>query len=360
MIRIRQSAFLAIFLAPLTAPAGADTEKGKPGPAEEEFLELRKEYLAAIKGVEVDEKKQKISAGFAPRFFALAVKNVKDEAAPDPLMWILINAPQSPEMPKAVRMLENQFLHSPRLKPKLQALHTPAPEIEHFLAAVISKNPDKDTQGIACYALALLLKEQAGDDQPKLRQEAIGLFDRCLTKYGDCPLGNKGPTLAERCRPILFEMRNLVIGKVVPDIAGEDLDGNKFKLSDYRGQVVMLSYWATWCPACMTLAAHERALVKRLEGKPFVLIGVNGDAPEDKKKVKLRMEKDQITWRSFWGGGAIAEKWNVEYWPAIFLIDHNGVIRHRFGVVGPEDLNQAIDPLVAAAKKAAGKKSPAK
>src|SRR5271166_5375449 len=214
MIRIRLCALLAFIFVPLTALAGPDTEKGKPGPVEEEFLELRKEYLAAIMGVEADEKKQKISAGYASRFFALGVKNIKDEAAPDPLMWVLINAPQSPEMPKAVKMLENQFLRSPRLKPKLQALHSTAPEIEHFLAAVMSKNPDKDTQGVACYALALLLKDQAGDDHPKLRQEAIGLFDRCVATYGECPLGNKGPTLAERCRPILFEMRNLVIGRV--------------------------------------------------------------------------------------------------------------------------------------------------
>ena len=108
----------------------------------------------------------------------------------------------------------------------------------------------------------------------------------------------------------------------------------------------------------MGLVPHERSLVKRLEGKPFVLIGING---EEKKKVQPRVEKEKITWRSFWdGNGAIAGKWNVGVWPTIFIIDHNGVIRQRMNLVSAEDLDKAIDPLVAAAQKAAGKKSAAK
>jgi len=362
MIRVGLSALLSLFLVPPTAFAGTGEGKAKPGSVEEQFLALRMKYQLALKGVAGnDEKKHKVSAAFAPRFFALARKNARDEATPDALLWILINAPRSPEMPKAAKLLEKQYLQSPRLKPKLQALHSSdAPAVEHFLRTVLEKNTDKDTQGIACFALAQMLKEKAGDDNQKLRKEAMSLLNLCVTKYADCPVGNKDATIGERARPLLFAMRNLAIGKVVPDIIGNDLDGEKFKLSDYRGKVVMLSYWATWCPHCMALVPHERALVKRLEGTPFVLIGVNGDRNGEKKIVQQRIEKEQIAWRSFWGGVAIATKWNVEYWPAIFIIDHNGVIRQRFGVVSAADLDRAIDPLVAAAKKAAGKKSAAK
>ena len=352
MLRVAISLFVATFLVSLTALAGADTNKAKPGPVEEQFLELRQEYQKAIKAEENDDQKHKIAAAFAPRFLALAVKNAKDEAAPDPLLWILINAPQSAEMPRAAKMLENQHLQSPLLKPKLQAIHAAVPETERFLRDVMTKSDDRETQGVACYSLALLLKDRAGDDHPKVRQEAVDLFDRCATKFADCPLGMKGPTLGERCKPILFEMRRLAIGKIVPDIVGEDVEGKEFKLSDYRGKVTVLSYWATWCPACMKMVPHERELIRRFEGKPFVLIGVNGDPAGEKKKVKQRMEKEQIAWRSFWNGEPTAAKWNVEYWPAIFVIDHTGVIRHRFGLVEGDELDRAVDPLVAAAKKA--------
>jgi hypothetical protein len=93
---------------------------------------------------------------------------------------------------------------------------------------------------------------------------------------------------------------------------------------------------------------HERSLVKKMQGKPFALIGVNSDANRDALKPVLQRER--ITWRSFWNGprgtdGAIADKWKVEAWPTIYLIDHEGVIRH----IDPEDdaLDRLIDKLVA-------------
>jgi thiol-disulfide isomerase/thioredoxin len=54
----------------------------------------------------------------------------------------------------------------------------------------------------------------------------------------------------------------------VPDLAGEDLDGVAFKLSDYRGKVVLLDFWAHWCGHCMEVVPHERSMVERLAGKP--------------------------------------------------------------------------------------------
>ena len=52
----------------------------------------------------------------------------------------------------------------------------------------------------------------------------------------------------------------------------------------------------------MAMYPHERSLVKRLEGKPFALIGVNSD--QDKEQLKKAMEENKITWRSFWNGPA--------------------------------------------------------
>ena len=76
---------------------------------------------------------------------------------------------------------------------------------------------------------------------------------------------------------------------------------------------------------------HERSLVKRLADKPFVLIGVNSD--QDRKELKKVLEKENITWRSFWDGGntngPLASKWNVHGWPTIYVLDDKGVIRYK-------------------------------
>ncbi len=101
---------------------------------------------------------------------------------------------------------------------------------------------------------------------------------------------------------------------------------------------------------------HERSLVKKLADKPFALLGVNSD--KDLAELKPILEKEEITWRSFWNGekgtgGPISSEWGVRGWPTLFLIDHKGVIRRKYvGSPGNDKLDQAIDLLVEEAEKA--------
>jgi hypothetical protein len=96
---------------------------------------------------------------------------------------------------------------------------------------------------------------------------------------------------------------------------------------------------------------HERSLVKRLEGKPFALIGVNSD--RDLAALKKTLVEERITWRSFWNGGGtdgpISRKWGVTTWPSIWIIDAKGVIRYRD--VGGHDMDKAVDALLAEMEK---------
>ena len=94
---------------------------------------------------------------------------------------------------------------------------------------------------------------------------------------------------------------------------------------------------------------YERSLVKKMEGKPFALIGVNSDP--DRQALRPVLERERITWRSFWNGpggpdGSISNRWRVEGWPTIFIIDANGIIRYK----DPEsaaDIDRAISTLLA-------------
>jgi hypothetical protein len=97
---------------------------------------------------------------------------------------------------------------------------------------------------------------------------------------------------------------------------------------------------------------HERSLVKKMEGTPFVLIGVNSDQTRDIAKQAATNEK--LTWRSFYagrGGGDIAQTYQIQGWPTLFLIDHKGVIREKWlGSPGAEKLDAAVEKLVNEAK----------
>ena len=143
----------------------------------------------------------------------------------------------------------------------------------------------------------------------------------------------------------------------------EDTEGKPIKLSDYKGKVVMLDFWGTWCGPCMQMVPHNVETAKKYEGKQFVIIGVNSD--RDKEKLAERIKAEKITYRSFWNsdkgaGGPISAEWKVQGWPTVILIDHKGVIRRRF--LGSPDtkeefhgLDTAVETLVKAAESKASR-----
>lgn len=188
-------------------------------------------------------------------------------------------------------------------------------------------------------------------DAEETERQAIALFRQLDRQYGSQPAA-KGMTFGELATAAIFEMEHLAIGKVAPDLEGEDLEGKPLKLSDYRGKVVVLSFWGTWCGPCMDRIPHERELVKRFRDKPFVLLGVNSDL--DKQSLKGELDRHGITWRSFWCGpkgtdGEIPRRWNIHAWPTVYVLDDRGVIRAK-DVTGPA-LDQLLETLIAEAAR---------
>jgi hypothetical protein len=99
---------------------------------------------------------------------------------------------------------------------------------------------------------------------------------------------------------------------------------------------------------------HERSLVQKMENKPFTLLGINSD--ESKDDLKKTIEKEKMTWRSWWDGGStsgpIATKWNVQGWPTLYVVDHKGVIRHKWeGSPGDKVLDDSLEKLVKEAEE---------
>ena len=103
---------------------------------------------------------------------------------------------------------------------------------------------------------------------------------------------------------------------------------------------------------------HERSLVKKMEGKPFVLLGVNGDQPG--KELIEQNKEAKITWRSFKNSkknSDISEEWSVQGWPTLYLIDHNGIIQKKWiGSPGDAIIDKEVDKLVAKIEKEQAKK----
>ena len=83
-------------------------------------------------------------------------------------------------------------------------------------------------------------------DPAKLEKDAEASFDKVVQtpEYADLKSGRS--TVGDAAKTNLFEMRNLGIGKVAPQIDGDDIDANPMKLTDYRGKVVVIDFWGDW------------------------------------------------------------------------------------------------------------------
>jgi thiol-disulfide isomerase/thioredoxin len=279
------------------------------------------------------------------KLLALAEKDPQSPFALESATWIILNTPDGPQVEKAANLIRRDHNRSTNLIYLCEGLerlrHHSAMQL---LRSIVEENPNAAVQAHACFALATMLKgeaNEAGDNQAA--GEAAGLFDRVVADYGQ-GVGSGTKELADRAKSEVFELRRLGVGKVAPEIEGEDLEGRKRKLSDYRGKVVVLNFWGVWCGACMAMVPEERKLVERMARKPFALVGVNSD--EDQAKVKRVMEKEKMTWPSFRDGaqGPISKAWNVESWPTVYVLDRKGVIRYRN--VRGQALDQAVERLV--------------
>ncbi|HEV3342253.1 MAG TPA: redoxin domain-containing protein [Pirellulales bacterium] len=218
--------------------------------AQQEFVKLYREAKTNEERQKVAQEKSPSPLAYADRMFDLAKNHPDDPAAVDALTWVVMRA-HGPVTDRAVEAL-GDHLDSDRLSGVCQRLGAMGltPRNERFLRQVLEKNKSHEVQAYACLSLAQALKRQAergnANEIPaeKMLKEAEQLFERVVNDFGDVKTLRGTP--AEGAESELFELRNLAVGKVAPEIEGEDLDGQPFKLSDYRGKVVMLDFWGNW------------------------------------------------------------------------------------------------------------------
>ena len=210
----------------------------------------------------------------AARFLELAQKHPRDPAALDALVWVLTKLRSRPEAARALEHLETDHLKNEKLADACPAIaRTFSTRAEKLLQAALEKSPHKKVRAQACWSWAALLKQQAtiveqlktepesadrvvqyyGSDYgkhltsldgEKLERQREQVYERLLKTFADEPVGDS--TMGAEAEKGLFQIRHLSIGRSAAEIAGEDIFGKPFKLSDYRGKVVVLSFWGHW------------------------------------------------------------------------------------------------------------------
>lgn len=211
---------------------------------------------------------------FAKRFLGFAKEHPHEPTADDALLWIVQNVRGRPDTSTALNLLAKHHLSSEKLGPAcVHISRSRSAAAEKLLRGMLEQSPHKETRAQACFHLARLLNVESGivdqlKQQPDLAERVLQYYGKEYGKYlsslNPAELTKRreqvyelmldtfpdveveGGTMGKTAEQALFAIRHLSIGRRAPEIKGQDILGSEFKLSDYRGKVVMLTFWGHW------------------------------------------------------------------------------------------------------------------
>lgn len=216
-------------------------------------------------------------ADYAPRVLEIGRAHPDTEAGFRALAWYMENGRGSDTgvTAEVLTAFATHHLEREELVDVVAGLgYNPSPESEDFARKLLSKSPHRKVRGRAAFALAQIASTHtdladaiARDDEEfvsryaryygdgmieRVRERGLEavqaerdrMYELVVADYAD--VKSLRGTLGEAAERNLFEIRHLQIGMVAPDIDGTDLDEVAFKLSDYRGKVVVLDFWGDW------------------------------------------------------------------------------------------------------------------
>lgn len=133
-------------------------------------------------------------------------------------------------------------------------------------------------------------------------------------------------TFADAETELVASIRHATVGGTLPEATGRRLDGHEEPLSAYRGRVLLIDFWATWCVPCIVALPELRALVADLPADRFALLAVSVD--EELARVTDLMESEPMPWYNWQVGrdSDIERSLAVRGFPTYVLVDEDGVI----------------------------------
>jgi hypothetical protein len=222
---------------------------------QQEFKHLRQATREAVDDAEAEavyrDFQETVLPEFAGRFAAVARGARGSETALEAWTSVIELANQGlrGELPgEALQAITSDHLQSVALAKVANGLRYSAHALDEkalvgALRTMSERSPHREVQAMALFSLGGVLAEERAPDDPRVA-EAKQAFAK-LAAYGDLEYLD-GRTFAEAAAAYVFALENLVVGKPCPDFSAVDAEGVAFKLSDYKGKVVLLDFWGFW------------------------------------------------------------------------------------------------------------------
>lgn len=368
-----------------------------------DWEEAQEKYLSAYVKAKTPRERNALAAlapdsrTYSRQMLDLAESQSESQDARDASLWLVELAAQTsredrkanPFESRAVMLLLAHHSEDPEVARRgLEWHNRPSRQREALLSSIVKKARTFETQGLARFALAQYLLSKAalaekaeclndeegtgsrgdGDywkylestDVGATRRQAEMLLEETIAEFGEIPFvraneqlkqldQRRARNLGQTAEALLDETRNLSVGKPAPEIEGVGLDGQTRKLSDFRGKIVVLIFWASWCGPCLDEIPFEREMAERFKDRPFAILGINCD--QDLAAARKATEAEKVSWPNWsdpftdGGPGPISERFHIHGFPSTFVLDATGTIRAKNA--RGEALHKQVESLLA-------------
>jgi len=211
---------------------------------------------------------------FAKRLLELSERYRSSPASADALTWVVKRVPGRRETDRALELLGQHHVKNATIGAACDAIaRSRSAHAEGLLRAILAKNADPSAQALACFHLSQLLDREAeiirqlaaepelaprvlqyygsayGEHLSSLKTVELTakreeVYEALLRSFANVKVDEK--TMGAIAKQRLFAIRHLAVGRVAPEIQGVGINEKQLRLSDYRGKVVMLSFWGHW------------------------------------------------------------------------------------------------------------------
>ena len=209
--------------------------------------------------------------------------------------------------------------------------------LREILQEVGKESPKRDLRARALLSLAQLLKED---------KDTAGARQQFQTIREEFP-GSPYEFVAKDALQEMETAAKLAPGNPLLPFEVADLEGRKLSPKAFEGKVLLLDFWATWCPPCRAELPHVKEAYAAFREKGFEILGVSLD--RDREKLQRFLKAQELGWPQVFDGkeweSELAKLYSIRSLPATFLADRKGKIRYRN--LRGEELKRRVAELIA-------------
>jgi len=202
-----------------------------------------------------------------------------------------------------------------------------ADEMKQFDALLAEHKGEKTDDVAKILFMKASLYMEVLDDTPK----ATELFKQLKTDYPDTEAGKHMDQVLAQVEKMAESkkiQKAMAPGAAFPDFDEKDLDGKPLSIANYKGHVVLIDFWATWCGPCVAELPNVIKAYEKYHAKGFEIISISLD--KDKEKLTSYIKEHNMTWQQYFDGqgwqNKLAVKYGINSIPATYLLGKDGKI----------------------------------